>query len=351
MSDRTTAALAELDARLRTAAGRLHSAVDEASVAASQSLPSGRPHRSRRRTWLVAAAVVLVAGSAVALVARQAPKDAVRAVGGHDAYLVAGWLPDGFELVIAQRPRDQPSTLGLGYGRSSTADGQITVIQAPSSDEAGGLPSLVSGDPERTDVRGHPALRLQDSPNTILRWTERPGLVVAVGAEGVTNDELGRFVKELRPARPGEIEEALRQYGQSARLDDLAEGEIRVAEGENQAGRWELVASDDVEQYTITLRDEAGGSTAGTSKADLDGDGNISTTTGHSGGTAAVFGMVGPGVAEVVAQQPGGTATRLELLPIPGWPVRAFVMWPAGDPADVVLVFRDGSGAEIGRRE
>jgi hypothetical protein len=351
MTDRTRAALADVDARLRRAASTLRSTVDEASVA-SPSLPTAPPHGLRRRFWLVAAAVVfLVAGSAVALVARESPQDSVRAVAGTDDYLVAGWLPDGFELVIAQRPPDHPSTLGLTFGRSSSADGQISVIQAPSGDEAGTLPSLVSADPEHTEVRGHRAIRVQDGPNTMLQWAERPGLVVTVGAEGVTDDELGRFVDELRRGRPGEIEDVLRQYDGSARLGDLAQGEILVAEGQNQASRWELVASDDVGQYGITLRDEAGASTAGTSKADLDGDGYISTTTGHAGGTPAVFGMVGPGVAEVLAEQPGTPTARLELLPIPGWSPRAFVMWPAGDPSDVVLVFRDGSGAEIGRSQ
>jgi hypothetical protein len=33
-----------------------------------------------------------------------------------------------------------------------------------------------------------------------------------------------------------------------------------------------------------------------------------------------------------------------EELAIPGWRSRAFLMWPAGDPSDVVLVFRDASG-------
>jgi hypothetical protein len=61
--------------------------------------------------------------------------------------------------------------------------------------------------------------------------------------------------------------------------------------------------------------------------------------------------MVGPGVADVVAREPGARPTLLELLPIPGWHLRAFVMWPAEDPSDVVLVFRDGSGAEIGRSQ
>ena len=202
-TDRTRAAVADVDARLRRAASTLRSAVDEASVT-SPSLRGAPPHRSRRRFWLVAAAVVLlVAGSAVTLVARQTPKGSVRAVAGTDDYLVAGWLPDGFELVIAQRPPDQPSTVGLTYGRSSSADGQISVIQAPSGDEAGTFPSPVAGNPDPTEVRGHRAVRVQDGPNTMLQWAERPGLVVTVGAEGVTDDELGRFVEELRPARPG----------------------------------------------------------------------------------------------------------------------------------------------------
>ncbi len=67
-------------------------------------------------------------------------------------------------------------------------------------------------------------------------------------------------------------------------------------------------------QYGITLR-EAGGSSVGTSKGDFGDDyHHLSTTTGHAGGTPAVFGMVGPGVAEVVVEQPGTPTTRLGLL-------------------------------------
>jgi hypothetical protein len=54
-------------------------------------------------------------------------------------------------------------------------------------------------------------------------------------------------------------------------------------------------------------------------------------------------------VAEVLVDQPDAPTARLELLPIAGWSLRAFVMWPAGDPTNAVVVFRDGSGAEIGR--
>jgi hypothetical protein len=67
------------------------------------------------------------------------------------------------------------------------------------------------------------------------------------------------------------------------------------------------------------------------------------------GATRVVFGLVGPGVAEVTAQDSDAPPTRLVLLTIPGWQPRAFLMWPAGDPSDVVLVFRDASGAEIRR--
>jgi hypothetical protein len=52
--------------------------------------------------------------------------------------------------------------------------------------------------------------------------------------------------------------------------------------------RWELVAGDDVEQLTITLRDESGASSVGTSEGGLDDDyAYVSTSTGHSGRTPA----------------------------------------------------------------
>jgi len=155
----------------------------------------------------------------------------------------------------------------------------------------------------------------------------------------------------MRSLRGDEIEGALKQYGESARLGDLLDGEVLAAEGETAGGRWELVASDDGERRGIFLRDETGQTSVATSKADLDDGGYVSTVTGHAGGTPAVFGLVGPDIAEVVAEGSDVPPTRLELLVIPGWQSRAFVMWPPGDPSDVVLVFRDGSGAEIGRTQ
>jgi hypothetical protein len=80
-----------------------------------------------------------------------------------------------------------------------------------------------------------------------------------------------------------------------------------------------------------------GQTSVGTSKEDLEDDGYRSTAKGHTGGTPAVFGIVGPGAAEVVAHGSGAPPSSLELLTIPGWQERAFVMWPAGDPSDVVL--------------
>jgi hypothetical protein len=353
MTDPTTAMLADVDARLRAAAGTLRAAVEEA-IELPPSLPSAPPRRPRRRIWLAAAVVAVLAGSAAVVLSRQPAEDtddAVRASGGSHAYLVAGWLPDGFELALAQRHAGEPSTLGLTYGRSTSADGQISILQAQGDEDKVGTLPAVSGQPRPTVVRGHRAIRAQDNANTVLQWAERPGAVVTVVAAGVSDSELERFVEALRPARGDEIEDAVRQYGQSSRLGDLLGGEVLVAEGENAGGRWELVASDDVERRGVTLRDESGQTSVGTSKGDLDDDDYVSTTTGHTGGTPAVFGMVGPGVAEVVAQGSDVPPTRLELLMIPGWQSRAFVMWPAGDPLDVVLVFRDGSGVEIGRSD
>jgi hypothetical protein len=354
MTDPTTATLADVDARLRAAAGTLRAAVEEA-IELPPSLPKPPPRGHRRRMLLAAAVAVVVAGSAAVVLSRQLAEEAddtVRATGGPHSYLVAGWLPDGFELALAQRLAGERSSLGFTYGRSTSADGQISILQAPGAeDEVGTLPAVVSGEPRPTVVRGHRAIRAQDNANTILQWSERPGVVVTVVATAVSDSELDRFVEALRPARGDEIEHALRQYGQSSRPGDLSDGEVLVAEGENAGGRWELVASDDVERRGIALRDASGQTSVGTSNEDLQDHGYVSTATGHRGGTPAVFGMVGPGVAEVVAQGPGVPPTRLELLTISGWQSRAFVMWPAGDPSDVVLVFRDRSGAENGRTD
>jgi hypothetical protein len=354
MTDPTTAVLADVDARLRAAGATLRAAVEE-TIELPPSLPSGPPRRPRRLIWLAAAVVVVVAGSAAVFVSRQPAGDtdeAVRAAGGSHAYLLPGWLPDGFEPVLAQRLDGERSSLGFTYGRSTPADGQISILQAHGDEhDVGTLPLGVSGEPRPTVVRGHRAIRAEDDTNTVLQWAERPGALVTVAAEGVSDRELDRFVEALRPAGADEIEDALRQYGQSSRLGQLSEGEVLVAEGANAGGRWELVASDDRVKRGITLRDESGGTNAGVFTGDLDEDGYVSTATGHTGATPAVFGLVGPGVAEVMAQGSDAPPTRLELLTIPGWESRAFLMWPAGDPSGVVLVFRDASGAEIGRTQ
>jgi hypothetical protein len=350
-TDRTAGAIAEVDARLRSASGTLRVAFEEAI----EPLPSSteeRPRRPRRRVWLAAAAaVVLLAGTAAGvLLARRSPSDTVVASGGTGDYLVAGWLPDGFEVVSAQRSTsgttDDP-VLSLTYGRSSSADGTITLLQSLGADDLGRLPVAGGAEPRSTEVRGHSAVRANDGTNTILQWAERPGLVVTVLAENVTDGELDRFVEGLRAAISGEIDEVLRQYGQSSRLDELAEGEILVTEGTNQDGPWQLVASDDVETYRLSLRDQGGSSGGGVEK-DFP-DQYFSSATGHAGGGRAVFGMVGPEVAEVVAEQPGEAPTQVELLPIADWTLRAFVLWTIGDASKVVLVFRDASGVELGR--
>jgi hypothetical protein len=352
MTDPTITVLADVDARLRSAAGTLRAAVEEA-IELPPSLPSAPPRRPRGRMWLAAAVVVVVAGSAAVVLSRQPAGDTdatVRASGGSHAYLLPRWLPEGFEPALAQRLDGERSTLGLTYGRSTSADAQISILQAQGDEhDVGTLPLVVSGEPRPTVVRGHRAVRAEDDANTVLQWAEPTGALVTVVATGVSDRELDRFVEALRPAGAGEIEDALRQYGQSSRLGQLSEGEVLVAEGENAGGRWELVASDDRETRGITLRDEFRGTSVGASRGELEGDGYVSTATGHAGATPAVFGLVGPGVAEVMAQVSNAPPTRLELLTIPGWQSRAFLMWPAGDPSDVILVFRDASGAEIGR--
>ena len=352
MTDPTTAMLADVDVRLRGAGGTLRTAVEEA-IELPPSLPNTRRRRPRRWLWLAAAVVVVVAGSAAVVLSRERvgdTDDAVRAPGGSDAYLLPGWLPDGFEPALAERLSREHPTLGLTYGRSTTPDGQISILQAQGDEhDVGKLPLVVSGESRPTEVRGHRAVRAQDDANTVLQWAESPGALVTVIATGVSDRELDRFVEGLRPAGADEIEDALRQYGQSSRLGDLSEGEVLVAQGENAGGRWELIASDDGETRGVTLRDESRATSVGASSGDLDNDGYVSTATGHMGATPAVFGLVGPGVAEVMAQESNAPPTRLELLTIPGWQSRAFLMWPSGDPSDVVLVFHDRSGAEIGR--
>lgn len=354
MTDPTTAVLADVDARLRSAGGTLRAAVEEA-IDLPPSLPSAPRRRPWGRMWLAAAVVVLVAGSAAIVLSRQPARDAddtVRATGGSQGYLLPDWLPDGFVPALAQRLDGGGSILGLTYGPSTSADGQISILQAPGDEhDVGALPLVVSGEPRPTVVRGHRAVRAEDDANTVLQWAERPGALVTVIGTGVSDRELDRFVEALRPARADEIEDALRQYGQSSRLGDLSDGEVLVAEGEHAGGRWELVASDDVETLGITLRDESRGTMVAGSRGELEDDGFVSAVPGDTGTTPAVFGLVGPGVAEVMAQESTAPPARIELLTIPGWQARAFLMWPAGNPSDVVLVFRDPSGAEIGRTQ
>ena len=352
MTDPTTAVLADVDDRLRSAGGTLRAAVEEA-IDLPPSLPSAARRRRRRRVWLAAAVVVLVAGSAAVVLSRlraDDTDDAVRASGAGPAYLLPGWLPDGFEPTLAQRLDGGRPTLSLTYGRSTSADGQVSILQAPGDEhDIGTLPLVAAGEPRPTMVRGHRAVRAEDDVNTILQWAERPGALVTVIGESVSDRQLDQFVEALRPAGADEIEDALMQYGQSSRFGDLSEGEVLVAEGEHAGGRWELVASDDVETLGITLRDESRGTKVAGSRGELEDDGYVSAVPGGTGAPPAVFGLVGAGVAEVTAQGSNAPPTRLELLTIPGWQPRAFLMWPAGNPSEVVLVFRDRSGAEIGR--
>jgi hypothetical protein len=110
----------------------LRAAVEEA-IELPPSLPKAPHRRPPRRMWLAAAVVVLVAGSAAVVLSRvpaDDTDDTVRASGAGLAYLLPGWLPDGFEPTLAQRLDGERSTLGLTYGRSTSADGQVSILQA-----------------------------------------------------------------------------------------------------------------------------------------------------------------------------------------------------------------------------
>ncbi|MFP3900241.1 MAG: hypothetical protein ACLFXM_05260 [Acidimicrobiia bacterium] len=314
-----------------------------------------------------------------------------------DGAIGASGLPGGFDELVRLRVAAgtwlqalvRPGAVSLTYGGASSADGVIGLIQQPAmprGTEAGPVEDVRTGpgdgstaaatavDPEVDIVRAMPgtprevpvgdrravvtelddpvAFPVADAdvpPPVIMRWRDPSGTLVTLVGTDVTVDEVVTFADALRPAHAGEIEELLKRHGRSAPLGPLAEGEMVVAQGEAEGGRWRLVAADDVDMLTVSYQDERGGSSVGRAK-EIGESGVTMTFATHGegpqpGDEVVVFGLAPAGTERVAVESPGHEPVDLLVHSVDGWPARVFVgWWPAGlTGADVVAV---GPGGE-----
>ena len=211
--------LADVDARLRSAGGTLRAAVEEA-IELPPSLPKAPHRRPPRRVWLAAAVVVLVAGSAAVVLSRvpaDDTDDTVRASvrASHTCFRA------GFPMASSRRSpsgstanaRPSVSRTGaplrpMGRSRSSRPPGTSTTSGPSRWSSRARAPTDRGARSSRRPGRG----RREHHPPM---GGAAPALVTVIGT-GVSDRELDRFVDAL-PAQADEIEDALRQYGQSSR--------------------------------------------------------------------------------------------------------------------------------------
>jgi hypothetical protein len=220
-SDETTA-LALLDARCRHAAASLRTALDVPAAADPVEVAPFPDRPRRRRVWLVAAALLVVAGLVAALALR-------RSTGGEDdgmvssdqpAYLVPGWTPDGWHIQEARTIRaDDFSDKSTGtiavYGDSRLADPwsgpRLSVARLRHRSYGPGPGG------ERLTIGGHDASIVAVDDLTQVSWSDGDVGISVVG-EGAGMDR-SVVVPAAEALAAGEVD------------DGLPTGFVRLAEG------------------------------------------------------------------------------------------------------------------------
>jgi hypothetical protein len=293
-----------------------------------------------------------------------------------DGTIAASGLPDGF-VEIARGGLDTMTPeleylprRGVVVGWSGpAADGDesgppgISLTQRPGPADAVDLLRLGFPEAEATTVRGHHALVARRGDQTVVQWLEAPDLLVTVGAQGVDEADVDRFVDGLRPVSDDEVSALVERFADPGLAGDggqeppeLRPGQTLVTEGDDAGTAWRLIAEEhdgDVYVNVTSAADGWSGMLGVAAGADL-ATAVLSPTTAPyatpEGDRQAVFGAAAPGVASVTLEQAAG-AVELELTAIPGRDEQAFVGWVARatDGALSELVARDAAGAELVR--
>jgi hypothetical protein len=201
-------ALNVLDARMRAASVELHRAIAAAinqespTVARADHQPSipedsatvirldegMSPHPLRRRWLLAAAAAVIAAGVAgVIIVGRGGDGDSPPATTRDQRFLVPGWLPPGWDPVVAERTAEPsgPWKTGAVYGSSNAADPWSgTIVAILRTDTTAPLDTTEA---ETVDVAGHQAT-IEEADGTWVVTVALDDQTLLVSGRGVGRD-------------------------------------------------------------------------------------------------------------------------------------------------------------------
>jgi hypothetical protein len=279
-AENASTALDQLDARGRQAAASLRSAVDDLMADAppipldSVVVDLRDAPRRRRRGWLVAAAVLLVAGLATAVLLRQTHDEEGTIADDNPTYLVARSVPNGWDLVEVRvlRAEDFPPVMDVttsvygDTGRDDPWSGPLLTVY----ESEGVLVDQAGAGGEPIEVAGHPGTIDESSGTVDLRMvTEDSTVMIAAGdgmdraaviaaAEGLAGGDLAGAVPqgmELLARGPGS---AAVPFGSFA-LDGLSmlyggsssdEGQLGVLQRAGDADDAELLRASPLTEVT-----------------------------------------------------------------------------------------------------
>jgi hypothetical protein len=193
-----------------------------------------------------------------------------------------------------------------------------------------------------------------------IQWAEPEGQLVTVVGFGVPEDALREVAEKLRPADAGEVATLRNEHAvpEAREFGDLPEGNVVVASGESDTGRWRIVADagrhDNIGALTI---DRIWGAIAGTTGTTGDRvEPPLDLAADVSDGTIVVWGVLWVDAASVTAEGPGREPVALDRYEVDGWSHQVVAgvipddhFTPSDEPIEFVA--RDSDGREVGRND
>lgn len=210
-------------------------------------------HRLRARRPILA----LLAASALVSVGCQSEdshKDSGQAPQTGDAYWIASWVPQGFELLLADDREDGSHVAAYGPPeRSDPYEGgplSVVEVEGTAAQIPWFAPEAGAGrDEEKITVRGHPGvLRTvmgEGGTGHAIAWREPGGTVLAVLADrSVSDSALRRVADGVRPVSRARWQRLVRATSPEARIGRPSSDmeRVTVTRGRHRDRPWVLTA-------------------------------------------------------------------------------------------------------------
>lgn len=352
-------------------------------------LPDGRVARPLDATFLGSRSLLVTGrGDPVVLTARSQTQDellalaAGTAVRGGRASIEADALPDGWRLLVtepnlvaaisplgAARNGADEVEYGAYYAEPSSADESVvrTVsVTAVVGDEARlAVAKLLFADVHAVDVGGHPGLAgtmpAGDDLGGDLRvvtWAPTPGTIIRLTATSISEDDLVRVARSVRPATRAAFAELERQAS-LGELDSRSDGQVEIGRGTFADGTEWVLRSSGSEggvptstELSVSLADGSGpASSGGSSSSGGDGSGPFdeealrSVEVVDQGGRQFGSGLVADAVTKVELRRADGSVLGSAQL-VEGAGAKAWVAELTEVPTVVVAL--DATGKELG---